>query len=86
MHSVPIHSLQRVTQKAAGLHQKDNIKLIDSLKKLRDTGNSVIVVEHDQEMMENADWIIDIGPRAGRKGGEVVFQGCFSQAASSPLT
>ena len=61
-----------------GLHQKDNIKLIDSLKKLRDTGNSVIVVEHDQEMMENADYIVDVGPKAGRKGGEIVFQGKYA--------
>ena len=61
-----------------GLHQKDNIKLIESLKNLRDTGNSVIVVEHDQEMMENADYIVDVGPKAGRKGGEIVFQGKYT--------
>ena len=60
-----------------GLHQKDNSRLISSLKSLRDIGNSVIVVEHDQEMMENADWIVDIGPRAGRAGGHVVYQGTY---------
>ena len=60
-----------------GLHQRDNRKLIRSLKTLRDTGNTIIVVEHDQEMMESADWIVDIGPKAGRKGGEVVYQGTY---------
>ena len=60
-----------------GLHQRDNIKLIRSLKALRDTGNTVLVVEHDREMMENADYIVDIGPLAGRRGGEVVFQGTY---------
>lgn len=58
-----------------GLHQRDNERLINSLKQLRDLGNTVIVVEHDKEMMMAADYIIDIGPKAGRKGGEVVFQG-----------
>ena len=58
-----------------GLHQRDNERLIRSLKELRDLGNTVIVVEHDRDMMLAADWIVDIGPRAGRKGGEVVFQG-----------
>ncbi|MBR1499312.1 MAG: excinuclease ABC subunit UvrA [Bacteroidaceae bacterium] len=62
-----------------GLHQRDNIKLIRSLKALRDTGNTVIVVEHDREMIENADYIVDIGPKAGRRGGEVVFQGTYPQ-------
>ena len=60
-----------------GLHQRDNIRLINSLCKLRDTGNTVIVVEHDQEMMEHADYIVDIGPMAGRKGGQVVYQGTY---------
>lgn len=55
-----------------GLHQRDNTRLIQSLSKLRDTGNSVIVVEHDKEMIESADYVIDIGPRAGRHGGEIV--------------
>ncbi|MDA9717659.1 excinuclease ABC subunit UvrA [Candidatus Pelagibacter sp.] len=58
-----------------GLHQKDNIKLIDALKRLRDLGNTVIVVEHDTETMENSDHIIDLGPEAGHKGGEVVAMG-----------
>jgi excinuclease ABC subunit A len=58
-----------------GLHQHDNDKLIDSLKKLRDTGNTVVVVEHDREMIEQADYIIDIGPGAGVNGGTIVYQG-----------
>lgn len=58
-----------------GLHQRDNDRLIRSLKSLRDLGNTVIVVEHDRDMMMNADYIIDIGPKAGRKGGQVVFEG-----------
>ncbi len=58
-----------------GLHQRDNTRLINSLKALRDASNTVIVVEHDQEMMQEADYIVDIGPGAGRHGGEVVFQG-----------
>ena len=73
-----VNVLYILDEPSIGLHQKDNIKLIDSLKKLRDTGNSVIVVEHDQEMMENADYIVDVGPKAGRKGGEIVFQGKFA--------
>ncbi|HQO47513.1 MAG TPA: excinuclease ABC subunit UvrA, partial [Paludibacteraceae bacterium] len=62
-----------------GLHQCDNIKLIDTLKQLRDVGNSVIVVEHDEDMIRSADYIVDLGPRAGRLGGEVVFQGTFPE-------
>ena len=58
-----------------GLHQKDNIKLINALKRLRDLGNTVIVVEHDTETMESADHIIDLGPEAGNNGGEIVVQG-----------
>ncbi len=58
-----------------GLHQRDNDKLIDSLKALRDVGNSIIVVEHDKEIMLESDYIIDIGPRAGKSGGEVVGAG-----------
>ena len=61
-----------------GLHQKDNVKLINALKRLRDLGNTVIVVEHDTETMENADHIIDLGPEAGNRGGEVIAQGSFS--------
>jgi excinuclease ABC subunit A len=58
-----------------GLHQRDNRRLINSLTALRDLGNSVVVVEHDKDMMLSADWVVDMGPRAGRLGGEVVFQG-----------
>ncbi|MBQ7576547.1 MAG: excinuclease ABC subunit UvrA [Bacteroidales bacterium] len=58
-----------------GLHQRDNIKLIDSLKKLRDEGNSVIVVEHDKDMMTSADWLVDLGPGAGEYGGELLYNG-----------
>src|SRR5574344_1027541 len=58
-----------------GLHQRDNQKLIKSLKRLRDMGNSVIVVEHDEDMMRAADYVVDLGPRAGRLGGNIVFQG-----------
>ena len=62
-----------------GLHQKDNVKLINALKRLRDLGNTVIVVEHDTETMENADHIIDLGPEAGTKGGEITAQGTFEE-------
>ena len=62
-----------------GLHQRDNSKLIQTLKQLRDIGNSVIVVEHDEETMENADYILDIGPGAGVHGGEVVAAGTPKQ-------
>ena len=62
-----------------GLHQKDNVKLINALKRLRDLGNTVIVVEHDTETMENADHIIDLGPEAGTKGGEVIAQGSYEE-------
>ena len=62
-----------------GLHQRDNQKLIESLKKLRDIGNSVIVVEHDKDMIKNADYIIDMGPDAGIHGGEVVASGSFNE-------
>ena len=62
-----------------GLHQKDNIKLINALKRLRDLGNTVIVVEHDTETMENADHIIDLGPEAGTNGGEVIAQGTYNE-------
>ena len=58
-----------------GLHQRDNQKLINSLKELRDIGNSIIVVEHDKEMILAADHIIDIGPAAGIKGGQIIAQG-----------
>ena len=71
-----------------GLHPRDSLRLIEVLKKLRDVGNSVIVVEHDEEMMKSADMIIDIGPYAGRHGGEIVFKGNHDQRikSSSSLT
>ena len=72
-----VNVLYILDEPSIGLHQRDNQRLIRSLQELRDTGNTVIVVEHDEEMMRSADWIIDIGPRAGRKGGEVVFQGTY---------
>ncbi|MDA7731323.1 excinuclease ABC subunit UvrA [Flavobacteriaceae bacterium] len=62
-----------------GLHQRDNSKLIDSLKKLRDLGNTIIVVEHDKEIMEKADCIIDVGPLAGKNGGEIIFNGTYKE-------
>ncbi len=66
-----------------GLHQKDNVKLINALKRLRDLGNTVIVVEHDTETMENADHIIDLGPEAGNKGGQVVAQGTCKEISQN---
>ena len=70
-----VNVLYILDEPSIGLHQRDNRRLISSLKALRDTGNTVVVVEHDEEMMESADYIIDMGPKAGRLGGEVVFQG-----------
>ena len=70
-----VNVLYILDEPSIGLHQRDNQRLICSLKKLRDTGNSVIVVEHDKDMMLAADYVIDMGPNAGRMGGEVVFQG-----------
>lgn len=70
-----VNVLYILDEPSIGLHQRDNIRLINSLKRLRDASNSIIVVEHDKDMMLEADYIIDIGPKAGRKGGEVVFQG-----------
>ena len=70
-----VNVLYILDEPSIGLHQRDNERLIASLKELRDIGNTVIVVEHDKDMMCNADYIVDIGPKAGRKGGEVVFQG-----------
>ena len=70
-----VNVLYILDEPSIGLHQRDNERLIRSLKELRDIGNTVIVVEHDKDMMLSADYVIDIGPKAGRKGGEVVFQG-----------
>lgn len=70
-----VNVLYILDEPSIGLHQRDNVRLIHSLKELRDTGNSVIVVEHDKDMMLNADYVVDLGPKAGRLGGEVVFAG-----------
>jgi excinuclease ABC subunit A len=70
-----VNVLYILDEPSIGLHQRDNERLIASLKELRDMGNSVIVVEHDEQMMREADWIIDIGPKAGRLGGKVMFSG-----------
>lgn len=74
-----VNVLYILDEPSIGLHQRDNNRLIKSLHELRDLGNTVIVVEHDEDMMRVADWIVDIGPKAGRKGGEVVFQGTYEQ-------
>lgn len=70
-----VNVLYILDEPSIGLHQRDNQRLINSLKELRDMGNSVIVVEHDEQMMREADWIVDIGPKAGRLGGKVLFSG-----------
>lgn len=70
-----VNVLYILDEPSIGLHQRDNLRLINSLKKLRDLGNTVIVVEHDKDMMIAADYVVDMGPRAGRLGGEVVFAG-----------
>ena len=74
-----VNVLYILDEPSIGLHQRDNRRLIDSLRKLRDASNSVIVVEHDKEMISSADHIIDMGPEAGRRGGEVVVQGTFKE-------
>ena len=70
-----VNVLYILDEPSIGLHQRDNQRLIDSLKELRDMNNSVIVVEHDEQMMREADWIVDIGPKAGRLCGNVLFSG-----------
>ncbi len=70
-----VNVLYILDEPSIGLHQRDNCRLINSLKQLRDMGNTVIVVEHDEQMMREADWIVDIGPKAGRLGGRVMFSG-----------
>ena len=74
-----VNVLYILDEPSIGLHQRDNQRLIKSLKELRNLGNTVVVVEHDEDMMRAAEWIVDIGPLAGRKGGEVVFQGTPSE-------
>ena len=78
-----VNVLYILDEPSIGLHQKDNRKLIRSLQELRDNGNSVIVVEHDKEMMQNADYIVDLGPKAGRKGGYVVAIGSYADILKS---
>lgn len=78
-----VNVLYILDEPSIGLHQRDNVRLIHSLEQLRDTGNTVIVVEHDKDMMLAADYVVDIGPRAGRKGGEVVFQGTPAEMLKS---
>lgn len=70
-----VNVLYILDEPSIGLHQRDNVRLINSLKQLRDNGNSIIVVEHDKDIMKDADYIVDIGPGAGKHGGEVMFQG-----------
>ncbi len=79
-----VNVLYILDEPSIGLHQRDNERLIKSLKELRDIGNTVIVVEHDKDMMLAADYVIDIGPKAGRKGGEVVFQGTPKELVKQP--
>ncbi|MBQ1972803.1 MAG: excinuclease ABC subunit UvrA [Paraprevotella sp.] len=78
-----VNVLYILDEPSIGLHQRDNRKLIASLKDLRDLGNTVLVVEHDEEMMMNADYVVDMGPGAGRLGGEVVYQGTPQEMLSS---
>ena len=78
-----VNVLYILDEPSIGLHQRDNQRLINSLKQLRDTGNTVIVVEHDKDMMLEADYVIDLGPRAGRHGGKVVFAGTPEEMLNS---
>jgi excinuclease ABC subunit A len=78
-----LNVLYILDEPSIGLHQRDNTKLIRSLTKLRDNGNTVLVVEHDKEMMEAADFIVDIGPGAGRHGGQIVFAGTYDEMLKS---
>ena len=78
-----VNVLYILDEPSIGLHQRDNLRLIRSLEELRDAGNSVIVVEHDEDMMRAADFIVDVGPRAGRRGGEIVAAGTFDDILKS---
>ena len=78
-----VNVLYILDEPSIGLHQRDNVRLISSLKNLRDSGNTIIVVEHDRDMMLESDYIIDIGPKAGRKGGNVVFSGTPAEMLKS---
>ncbi len=79
-----VNVLYVLDEPSIGLHQKDNRKLIGSLSALRDSGNSVMVVEHDEEMMRSADWLVDLGPGAGKEGGRLLYNGLPSQIADVP--
>ncbi|MBP9986863.1 MAG: excinuclease ABC subunit UvrA [Bacteroidales bacterium] len=81
-----VNVLYILDEPSIGLHQRDNRKLIASLKALRDEGNSVLVVEHDREIMENADWLVDLGPGAGLLGGRLLYNGPVSEIPSAPST
>lgn len=81
-----VNVLYILDEPSIGLHQRDNRRLISSLQRLRDAQNSIIVVEHDKDMMLEADYVVDIGPKAGRHGGEVVFQGTPKQMLKTPTT
>lgn len=78
-----VNVLYILDEPSIGLHERDNVRLIKSLKKLRDMGNTIIVVEHDRKMMLSADYVVDLGPKAGRLGGEVVFQGTVKEMLES---
>ncbi|NLH57294.1 MAG: excinuclease ABC subunit UvrA, partial [Rikenellaceae bacterium] len=78
-----VNVLYILDEPSIGLHQRDNIRLIDSLRQLRDSGNSVIVVEHDEEMILSADHVVDMGPKAGRHGGQIVATGTPKEIAKS---
>ena len=78
-----VNVLYILDEPSIGLHQRDNRRLINSLKSLRDAGNSVIVVEHDEDMMRSADYIVDVGPLAGRRGGQIVAAGSYEQICQS---
>lgn len=80
-----VNVLYILDEPSIGLHQRDNRKLINSLKALRDEGNSVMVVEHDQEMIEESDWLIDLGPGAGMNGGKLLYNGTPSELMNMPL-
>lgn len=81
-----VNVLYILDEPSIGLHQKDNVKLIQALKKLRDLGNSVIVVEHDKEMITESDWITDIGPGAGVNGGKIIFNGTPQELVQSKVS
>ncbi|MFA6824186.1 MAG: excinuclease ABC subunit UvrA, partial [Bacteroidales bacterium] len=81
-----VNVLYILDEPSIGLHQKDNVKLIQALKKLRDLGNSVIVVEHDMEMITESDWICDIGPGAGVNGGKIIFNGTPQELVQSKVS